>query len=111
MDIVAEVDLPPVPVFDARAARETTRRDFPSPPRPPDGGPSVCTFDSGVASNNPLIANNVGHAEAILTREESAADGHGHGTMVGGLAVSATSRACSRPASSPPISRSTAPGC
>ncbi len=34
MDIVAEVDLPPVPVFDARAARETTRRDFPSLPRP-----------------------------------------------------------------------------
>ena len=94
MDIVAEVDLPPVPVFDARAARETTRRDFPSPPRPPAGGPSVCTLDSGVASNNPLIANNIGHAEAILTREESAADGHGHGTMVGGLAVFGDVRAC-----------------
>jgi hypothetical protein len=94
MDIVAEVDLPPVPVFDARAARETTRRDFPRPPRPPIGGPSFCTLDSGIASNHWLIANNIGHAEAILTREDSAADGHGHGTMVGGLAVFGDVRAC-----------------
>jgi hypothetical protein len=94
VDIVAEVDLPPTPVFDARAARETTRRDFPTPPRPPAGGPSVCTLDSGVASNRPLIANNIGHAEAILTRGESAADGHGHGTMVAGLAVFGDVRAC-----------------
>lgn len=94
MDIVAEVDLPPVPLFDAHAARETTRRDFPRPPRPPAGGPSVCTLDSGIASNHPLIASNIGHAEAILTREESAADSHGHGTMVGGLAVFGDVRAC-----------------
>jgi hypothetical protein len=94
MDIVAEVDLPPVPVFDARAVRETTRRDFPSPPLPPDGGPSVCILDSGVASNNPLIANNIGHAEAVLTTQESTADDHGHGTMVGGVAVFGDVRAC-----------------
>ncbi|MGO9601362.1 MAG: S8 family peptidase [Isosphaeraceae bacterium] len=94
MDIVAEVDLPPVPVFDSRTAQKTTRYDFPSPPRPPTGGPSVCTLDSGVASNNPLIANNIGHTEAILTQEESAADAHGHGTMVGGLAVFGDVRAC-----------------
>lgn len=94
MDIVSEVDLPPIPIFDALAARQMTRRDFPAPPRPPADGPSVCTLDSGVASNNPLLANNVGHAEAILTREESAADEHGHGTMVGGLAVFGDVRAC-----------------
>ena len=94
MDIVAEVDLPPVPLFDAHAARQTTRRDFPRPPRPRADGPSVCTLDSGIASNNPLIASNVGHAEAILTREASAADAHGHGTMVSGLAVFGDVRAC-----------------
>jgi hypothetical protein len=94
MDIVAEVDLPPVPVFDARVARQMTRRDFPTPPRPPADGPSVCALDSGVAANNPLLANNLGHAEAILTHEESAADAHGHGTMVGGLVVFGDVRAC-----------------
>jgi Subtilase family len=94
MDIVSEVDLPPVPIFDALAARQMTRRDFPTPPRPPADGPSVCTLDSGIASNNPLLANNVGHAESILTHEESTADAHGHGTMVGGLAVFGDVRAC-----------------
>jgi Subtilase family len=94
MDVVSEVDLPPVPIFDARAVREMSRRDFPTPSRPPEGGPSVCTLDTGVANNNPLIANNIGHAEAILTREESAADAHGHGTMVAGLVVFGDVRAC-----------------
>jgi hypothetical protein len=94
MDIVAEVDFPPVPIFDARTALEVTPRDLPIPPRPPDGGPSVCTLDSGVASSNPLIANNIGHAEAVLTQGESAVDSHGHGTMVAGLAVFGDIRAC-----------------
>ncbi len=87
MDIVAEVEFPPIPVFDSLAARRATRRDFPTPPRPTRGGPSVCTLDSGVASNHPLLASNIGHEEAILTRVLSPADAHGHGTMVGALAV------------------------
>lgn len=94
MDIVAEVDLPPTPLFDARAARHATAREFPAPPRPPAGGPAVCTLDSGIASNHPLLASNIGHAEAILTHEDSPADGHGHGTMVGGLAIFGDVRAC-----------------
>ena len=77
MDAVAEVDLPPVPLFDAQAARAMTPRNFPTPSRPPADGPSVCILDSGVASNHPLLGNHVGHAESILTREESPADGNG----------------------------------
>jgi hypothetical protein len=94
LDIVAEVDLPPTPVFDAQAANRVTRRDFPVPPRPEPGGPSVCILDSGIASNHPLLQNNVGHAEAFLTSSTSPSDDNGHGTMVGGLAVFGDIRSC-----------------
>ena len=36
----------------------------------------------------------MGHEEAILTAQTTPADGHGHGTMVGGLAVFGNIRAC-----------------
>lgn len=94
LDIVAEVELPPVPVFDPRAARDATRADFPPLPRPPVDGPRVCVVDSGVTSSHPLLSNNVGHAEAILTPETSPDDAHGHGTMVSGIAVFGDVRAC-----------------
>ena len=94
LDVVAEVDIPPTPHFDAHSAKQMTPRNFPTPPRPPAGGPSVCTLDSGIASNHPLLANNVGHAEAVLTVATSPNDANGHGTMVGGLAVFGDIRAC-----------------
>ena len=94
LDVVAEVDIPPTPNFDAHSAKQTTRRNFPTPPRPPAGGPSVCTLDTGIASNHPLLSNNVGHAEAVLTATFSPNDANGHGTMVGGLAVFGDIREC-----------------
>ena len=94
LDDVADIDLPPVPLFDDRMARDVTPRNFPIPPRPPEDGPRVCVLDSGVASSHPLLANNVGHAVAILTPETSPDDGHGHGTMVSGIAVFGDVRAC-----------------
>ncbi|MCP4990590.1 MAG: S8 family peptidase [Colwellia sp.] len=87
LDIVAEADLPPKPIFDRIQADRATARDFPSPPRPPEDGPRLCIVDSGITSNHPLLANNVGHEEAVLTQASSPADSHGHGTMVAGLAV------------------------
>ncbi len=87
LDIVAEADLPPKPLFDPIRADRVTARDFPSPPRPPEDGPRLCIVDSGITSNHPLLANNVGHEEAVLTQTSSPADSHGHGTMVAGLAV------------------------
>lgn len=92
--IIASVDLPPRPVFDRIAARRATPRDFPTPPSPPQDGPRVCILDSGIASNHPLLAANVAAAEAILTATDDPADGHGHGTHVGGLAVFGNVRAC-----------------
>jgi hypothetical protein len=94
LDVVAEVDFPPTPLFDNQSATRATPRDFPTPPRPQPGGPSVCILDSGIASNHPLLANNVGHAAAFLTAATSPSDAHGHGTMVGGLAVFGDVRRC-----------------
>jgi hypothetical protein len=94
MDIVAEVDLPPKPDFDAIQVSRVTDRDFPMPPHPPENGPRLCIIDSGITSNHPLLANNVGHEEAILTHDSSPADANGHGTMVAGLAVFGDIRVC-----------------
>lgn len=94
LDIVAEAELPPQPYFDHRQAKRALARQFPVPPAPLPGGPSVCVIDSGVNSNHPLLANNFGHAESIATATSTAADENGHGTMVGGLAVFGEIRAC-----------------
>jgi hypothetical protein len=59
--IVGEANLPPQPVFDPIQASRATRHDFPTPPQPPVDGPRLCVVDSGIASNHPLLASNVGH--------------------------------------------------
>jgi subtilisin family serine protease len=94
LDAVAEVDLPPQPAFDNHTAFLKTPHDFPSPPKPAPNGPRVCILDSGITSSHKLLANNVGHEEAILTAISSPADANGHGTMVGGIAVFGDVRAC-----------------
>lgn len=94
LPIVAEVDLPPTPVFDAVQAGRADRKTFATPPHPALDGPRVCVLDSGITSGHPLLAGNVGHEEAILPAGSSAADQHGHGTRVGGIAVFGSVRAC-----------------
>lgn len=94
LDIVAEAERPPQPVFDNRVVAQATRRDFPAPPLPTPGGPGLCVVDSGIVSNHPLLARNVGHEEAVMSSTDSVADEHGHGTMVGGIAVFGDIRAC-----------------
>lgn len=96
LDIVAEVDMPPQPVFDHRHALRMTSRDYGTPSVPPPGGPSVCVVDSGIVSNHPLLAPNVGHAASVMASTNSAADENGHGTMVSGIAVFGNVRACYR---------------
>jgi len=44
-------------------------------------------LDSGIAPLHPLLANNIGGYEAILTGTLSGGDENGHGTMVAGIAV------------------------
>lgn len=93
LPIVAEADLPPVPVFDAVQAARATPRSFPKPPRPDLNGPRVCILDSGITAGHPLLRANVGHEEAVLTTATSPADEHGHGTRVAGVAVFGSVRA------------------
>ena len=94
LPIVAEIELPPVPVFDAIQAGRVDSKNFGKPPRPSLDGPRLCVVDSGIAAAHPLLGNNVGHEEAILTATTSPADQHGHGTRVGGVAVFGSVRAC-----------------
>lgn len=94
LDIVAEAERPPQPVFDNRVVLRATQRDFPLPPLPPPGGPGLCVVDSGIVSNHPLLGRNVGHEEAVMSSTDSVADENGHGTMVGGIAVFGDIRAC-----------------
>jgi hypothetical protein len=94
MPIVAEIDLPPTPVFDAVQTGRADKKNFAQPPKPNLDGPRVCVVDSGIAAAHPLLASNVGHEEAILTAATSPADRHGHGTRVGAIAVFGSVRAC-----------------
>lgn len=87
LDAVAEVDLPPTPVFELRAALNAPRDRFPPPPKPAPNGPRLCVLDSGITPRHPLLENNVGHYEAVLTGTASGVDEFGHGTMVAGVAV------------------------
>ena len=64
--IIAEIELPEQHTFDAVLAAQVTARDFPAPPAPPEDGPRVCILDSGIVSNHPLLAANVGHEDAAL---------------------------------------------
>ena len=92
--IVAELEIPEQPLFDRLVAAQTTPREFPVPPTPPDDGPRVCVLDSGIVSNHPLLASNVAAEEAVLTAATGIADTNGHGTHVAGLAVFGNVRAC-----------------
>ncbi|HET9627449.1 MAG TPA: S8 family peptidase [Kofleriaceae bacterium] len=94
MPIVAEIELPPTPVFDAVQTGRVDMKNFAPPPRPNLDGPRICVVDSGIAAAHPLLASNVGHEEAILTAATSPADQHGHGTRVGAIAVFGSIRAC-----------------
>ncbi|MFP5205891.1 MAG: S8 family peptidase [Acidobacteriota bacterium] len=94
MDVIAEVELPPIPQLNVAEVRNTTARDFPAPPPPDPNGPRLCIIDSGLTANHPLIAANVAAVSSEMSSTRNAADEHGHGTMVGGLAVFGNIRAC-----------------
>jgi hypothetical protein len=87
LSVIAEVELPPVPELNVAEVRNVTARDFHPIPSPDPNGPRVCIVDSGVAANHPLLARNVAGITSEMSSTTSPADEHGHGTMVGGLAV------------------------
>jgi hypothetical protein len=92
--IIAEMERPPLPTFDTALAYRLTGANFPATVQPPADGPRLCILDTGVTSNHPLLRQNVGYEAAVFTAQTSPSDMHGHGTMVGGLAVFGDIRAC-----------------
>jgi len=59
----------------------------------PKDGPVLAVLDSGVASNHPLLAPGMGDAQSFVPGL-GAADEHGHGTAVAGLALYGDVAAC-----------------
>jgi subtilase family protein len=94
LDAIAEVELPPVPQLNLAEVRNVRARDFQPIPPPNPSGPRLCIVDSGLTSNHPLLARNVAAVSSEMSSTTSAADEHGHGTMIGGLAVFGSIRAC-----------------
>ena len=94
LDVVAEVESPPSPSLDHKACQQAGAQDFPNPPSPPEDGPRLCVVDSGITANHPLLSANVGDSISVLSNDESGADGHGHGTMIAGIATFGDIRQC-----------------
>ncbi|MCY3766262.1 MAG: S8 family peptidase, partial [Gemmatimonadetes bacterium] len=55
-------------------------------PNPPSNAPGVVVLDSGLVAGHPVLAPAVGDVQSFL-KGTSAADDHGHGTKVSGIAL------------------------
>ncbi len=79
------VDLPPRYQLDL-SLLSLEIQAVPEVPAPRDGAPAVVVLDSGLTTNHPLVAPAVGDAQSFVPGL-GADDEHGHGTMVGGIAL------------------------
>ena len=82
---VRTVDLPPRIGLDLQIPL-TSVQQLNSTPDPPDDVPGVVVLDSGLIGGHPLLAPAVGDAQSFIAGK-GAADEHGHGTAVSGLAL------------------------
>ena len=82
---VRTVDLPPRLALDLSLLFVDVQ-EVDDAPAPPDSAPGVVVLDSGVAAGHPMLAPAVGDAQTYLDGT-TAADEHGHGTMVAGIAL------------------------
>lgn len=89
---VRTVDLPPDVQMDFSLLQADVEQ-FGEVPAPPDDAPSVVVLDTGLATGHPMLAPAVGDAETFL-QATTAADEHGHGTMVAGIALYDDVAAC-----------------
>jgi len=87
VDYVAMVDLPPRPTLSVSELLDVGIEDLREIPAPQDGAPGVAVLDSGLTAAHPLIGPAVGEATTVPRALGDASDGHGHGTMVAGLAL------------------------
>jgi hypothetical protein len=94
LDSVAQIDLPPQPSLTVAEILRMGVPNFP-PVREPDANvPPIAILDSGIASAHPLLAPAVGEATAVPLALGDGADDHGHGTLVGGVALYGDIEAC-----------------
>jgi len=87
IDCVATVDLPPKPTLSISKLLNVGIEDLPETPAPEDGAPGIAVLDSGLTAAHPLVGPAVGEATTVPRVLGDASDGHGHGTMVAGLAL------------------------
>ncbi|MHB1956693.1 MAG: S8 family peptidase, partial [Sulfobacillus sp.] len=89
------VDAPPRLQFDTGLLSAEVG-DVPPLDDVADDSPAVVVLDSGVATGHPLLAKAIGDAQSFLAGGRGAADEHGHGTMVAGIALYGDVEACLR---------------
>ena len=82
---VRTVDLPPRVGLE-RVLLQTDVQQLEEVRIPPLDAPGVVVLDSGIAAGHPVLAPAVGDAQSFLTGAP-AADEHGHGTFVSGIAL------------------------
>ncbi len=94
IDSIASVDLPPQPTLTVAKFLDLGLADLREVSAPPEGVPSIAVLDSGITSAHPMLAPAVGEATTVPRPLGDPADGHGHGTMVSGLALYGDVEAC-----------------
>lgn len=94
LDTVAQIDLPPQPSLTVAEMLRLGRQDFPPVPEPSANVPPIAILDSGLTSAHPLLAPAVGEAMAVPYALGDGTDDHGHGTLVGGIAIYGDIEAC-----------------
>jgi subtilisin family serine protease len=94
VDSVAQLDLPPQPTLTVAERLRLGLPDFPPVPEPDAGAAPIAILDSGLTSAHPLLAPAVGEATAVPLALGDGADDHGHGTLVGGIALYGDIEAC-----------------
>lgn len=87
MESVAIVDLPPEPTLTVAELLDLGIEDFPVVPEPDEDAPGVAVLDSGLTAGHPLLSPAIGEATSVPRSWGDASDGHGHGTMVAGIAL------------------------
>lgn len=96
VDYIAVVDLPPKPSLSVSELLDVGIGDLPRVPSPASGAPGVAVLDSGLTAGHPLLGPALGEATTVPTSWGDPSDGHGHGTMVAGLALYGDVEECIR---------------
>ena len=96
IESIALIDLPPKPTLTVAEVLDLGIEDLTPVPAPDDAAPGVAILDSGLTAGHPLLAPAIGEATSVPQAWGDASDGHGHGTMVAGIALYGDVESCLR---------------